>query len=109
MNAAVAVLALVSFAEHETRVRPTLNELPDFGVQRVASAPSRSSRAVTRKATRAVLSPRFAVTTLFAAQAMVGRVTSNSSPGTTSVPVHVSVPEPALTERSTVPPPEAPS
>lgn len=47
VNAAVAVLALVSVAEHETRVCPTLNLLPLRAVQLVASAPSRSSCAVT--------------------------------------------------------------
>jgi hypothetical protein len=53
VNDAFAVLALRSLEEHVTRVLPILKRLPDLRVQATGRVPSRSSRAVTLKTTRA--------------------------------------------------------
>ena len=114
-NLARPVLPLESVALQVTPVLPIRKRLPDLGVQRTTGATtSLSSRAVTVKRTRRVLAPFAARTVLFVAPVNVGRVVSNSSPGTLRVPVHVSVPlrplypsDPSF--RSTVPLPDAPA
>ena len=104
----------VSVAEQVTRVRPIGKRPPERGVQDTGTALSMSSRAVTAYLTRARSAPRAARMVLLTAPLSVGGVTSKSSPGTASVPVHVSVPlRPLgvnpLRMRSTVPLPDAPA
>ena len=53
MKEAVEALALLSVAEHFTRVLPTLKRVPDIGVHVTGTVLSRSSVAVTRNTTRA--------------------------------------------------------
>ena len=72
---------------------PSLKRLPDFGVHATGGVPSRSSFAVTLKATGADFAPFLARTVLLPAPASVGCVTSKSSPGTVRVPLHVSRPK----------------
>ena len=92
VNDAVAGFALPSVASHVTLVLPILKRLPDLGVHPTGTAPSLSSCAVTVKRTRAVLAPLAALTVLLVAPLKVGRIASNSSPGTSIVPVQVSGP-----------------
>src|SRR5574337_302530 len=109
VNEARALFALVSVALQVTRVRPSRNLVPDFESHVTGRAPSRSSLAVTRNTTRAFLAAFFAAIFLLTAPEMTGGVRSNSRPGTSSVPVHVSVPRPSPIERATRPLPEAPT
>src|SRR6266542_521072 len=109
VNFAADVFPLVSVAEQVTTVRPIRKRVPDRGLHDTGTAPSTSSRALTAKVTGTRLASRGARTVLPTAPLSDGAVTSNSSPGTTSVPFHVSLPRPPPTERSTVPLPDAPS
>lgn len=88
-NDAFAVFALVSVDEQVTRVLPILKRLPDLGEHATGNVPSRSSCAVTRKATRADFAPFLVLTSLLTAPVRVGRMRSKSRPDTLSVPVHV--------------------
>ena len=94
VNRAVAVFPLLSVAEQVTFVRPILKRLPEAGRHETATGPSTSSVAVTWYLTRTRFAFRGARTVFDVAPVIVGatRSTSNSSPGTTSVPVHVSSP-----------------
>lgn len=91
-NAAVAAFPLPSTAVQVTRVLPTLKRDPGRGEQVAATLPSRSSVAETLKATRIVFAPRGARISRLVAPLSFGGATSNSSPGTVNVPVHVSRP-----------------
>ena len=94
LNAAFAVFPLESVAEHLTMVRPIGNRLPERGLQVTGTWLSALSLAVTLYVTRTLFAPLGARTVFDVAPLSVGGVTSNSSPGTTSVPVHVSSPPP---------------
>ena len=107
LNDAVPVFCAESVAEHLTTVRPIGNRLPEGGSQRTSTAPSSLSVAVTLYVTRTRFAPLGARTVFEVAPINLGGVRSNSIPGAARVPFHVSVPTPALSERSTVPLPDA--
>lgn len=86
LSAAFAVFPLESAAEHLTMVRPIGNRLPERGLQVTGTWLSALSLAVTLYVTRTLFAPLGARTVFDVAPLSVGRVTSNSSPGTTSVP-----------------------
>lgn len=109
VNDALLALALESVAEHLTLVRPTLNRLPDRGVHVDGTLPSTTSFAVTVYVTRAWLAPSGARTVRGRTPSSTGGITSNSCPGSVSIPVQVSDPNPPLIERSTVPLPVTPA
>ncbi len=93
-----AVFWLESVAEQAIAVRPSPKRLPERGVQATGTEPSRASFAVTEKRTRIRFEPVGARTVLETAPSKRGAVTSNSTPGAVSVPVHVSR---ALSDRKT--------
>jgi hypothetical protein len=92
VNVRVAVLALLSVAEQRTVVRPSLKIDPGLGMHVAGTAPSTASTAVTVNGTRTLCERRGARTVLATAPRSTGGVTSKSSPGTLSVPCHLSLP-----------------
>ena len=92
VNVRVAALALLSVAEHVTRVLPSLKIDPGLGMHVAGTAPSITSKAVTVNGTRTLCERRGARTVLATAPRSTGGVTSKSSPGTLSVPCHLSLP-----------------
>lgn len=107
-NRAEALFPLVSLAVQVTTVRPTLKKEPERGRHAAGTAPSTASRAVTLYATRArfaFLGTRMVFDT---APIIAGGAVSNSSPGTVNIAAHRSTPVPPLSDRSTVPLPDAP-
>jgi hypothetical protein len=98
-----------SVAAQCTIVLPSGKRLPDLGWHETGTAPSTPSVDVTLKVTRARFAPLCARTVFEPAPCSIGAVTSNSRPGTSSVPVQVSVSgAPGTIERcSRVPLPDA--
>src|SRR3954469_22725793 len=91
---AVATFALESFAVQVTFVRPTLKRLPEAGLHGAGTDRSTASCALTEYRTRTNFAFLGALTDLGAAPLSKGGVRSNTTPGTTRVPVQVSVAAP---------------
>src|SRR5262245_19681622 len=88
VNDAKAVLPLASFVQQRTSVLPSGKRFPDDGAHKTWRSLPSSSVAVTAKVTRALFAPFAACTVWATAPLSLGAV--RWTPGTVSVPVHVS-------------------
>jgi hypothetical protein len=92
VNPAVAVLPLESVAAQRTIVLPNGTSLPDLGSHETGTAPPTPSVDVTFEGHTSTLRTSLRSYGLRAAPCSFGAVASNARPGTSSVPVQVSVP-----------------